>query len=194
MTEEWQRVPSQSASRIYARFNSLHFKGQNGRVSIVGARARIKVLSTRSWDSFFCMASQLLEHPVIVRLWNVCIPNFPATGSHHLPRQDALRRWHNRSRIPQLSSAWIRTWHRGPICFGFDGRWVPVTDDSGYLPIPIRLDDGWRVRATHTHRAGWRMGDRWHIRPRIGPLCCKELFIVRGKARAKENTDRWVSV
>jgi hypothetical protein len=38
IAEENQRFPSQSASRVFVRFNTRHFKGQNGRVSIVGAR------------------------------------------------------------------------------------------------------------------------------------------------------------
>jgi hypothetical protein len=66
MTVKSQRFPRHSVSRILARFNSRHFKGQNGRVSIVGARTRVKVLNTSSRDSFLCMESQLLEHPVIV--------------------------------------------------------------------------------------------------------------------------------
>ncbi len=51
--------------------------------------------SQRSWVEIFrtsscllCMKNQLLENPVIVRLLNVCIPNFPV--SHHLPRKVAF--------------------------------------------------------------------------------------------------------
>jgi ankyrin repeat protein len=40
LIEESQRFPRQRASKIFARFNSHHFKGQNGRVSIVSARTR----------------------------------------------------------------------------------------------------------------------------------------------------------
>jgi hypothetical protein len=89
--------PSQSASKIFARFDNRHFKGQNGRVNIVGARTRVKVLHTCHRNSFLCMESQLLEHPVIVRLLSVCISNFPV--SHHLSRQGALRRWYNGRRV-----------------------------------------------------------------------------------------------
>ena len=100
MPEESQRFPSQSASRIFARFNIRNFIWQNRRVNIVSARTRVKVIHTCCWNSLLCMESQLLDHPVIVRPFNVCIPNFPV--SRHLPTQDVLRRWHNRSRIPRL--------------------------------------------------------------------------------------------
>jgi hypothetical protein len=66
-----------------------------------------KGLQVKVWDGvspglycLLCMKNQLLKHPVIVRLSNVCIPNLPVP--HHLPRQDTLRRWHNRPWIPCL--------------------------------------------------------------------------------------------
>ncbi len=43
---------------------------------------RVKVLSTSSPNSLLSIKSQLLEHLVVVRLFNVCFPNFPI--SHDL--------------------------------------------------------------------------------------------------------------
>ncbi len=54
----------------------------------------------RLMNSLLCVKSQLLEHPVLVGLFNICFPNFPV--SHDLSRQSVLRRCQNRSRIPRL--------------------------------------------------------------------------------------------
>jgi hypothetical protein len=87
MSEENPRFPGQR-SKMFVRFNTRHFKGQNGHVNIVGVRKKVKVLNTSNRYRFLFMESQLLDHPVIVRLLNVCIPNFPVP--HHLPRHDVL--------------------------------------------------------------------------------------------------------
>ena len=53
-----------------------------------------------SWIVCYVWKVNLLEYPVVVRLFNVCFPNLPV--SHDLSRQGVLRRCQNRSRIPRL--------------------------------------------------------------------------------------------
>jgi hypothetical protein len=53
--------------------------------------------------------------------------------------------------------------YRGPIRFGVDDRWGPVTDASGYLPTPKWSDDGWGFWTTYTHRMGVEE-ERWIMR------------------------------
>ena len=45
-------------------------------VVIVCVRSRVKVLDTGSPDGLLFMKNQLLNHPVIIRLSNVCFPMF----------------------------------------------------------------------------------------------------------------------
>ena len=46
---------------------------------IVTTRTRVKVLSTSNMNSLLYMKNQLLEHPVVVRHFNICFPNFPVS-------------------------------------------------------------------------------------------------------------------
>ena len=74
--------PGKRTGRIFTGFNSLNFVGQNRRMGIVNARTGVEVLNTSILNSLLCMKSQLLEDPVVARLFNVCFPNFPV--SHDL--------------------------------------------------------------------------------------------------------------
>jgi hypothetical protein len=69
------------------------------RVIIIGQRTWIKVLYTCYLNNLLFVEDQLLKHPWVVRLSHVCFPRFPLF--HHLLRNCALRRWHDRSRIPR---------------------------------------------------------------------------------------------
>ena len=73
MAEESQRVPGQNARRDFTRFQDVQFVGKNGRVSIVGQGSWIKILCDSSLQGLLRMKSQLLEHPVIVRLSHVFV-------------------------------------------------------------------------------------------------------------------------
>ena len=61
---------------------------------------RVKVLDTGSLYRLLWMENQLLKHPVVAGLFNGCFPRSPI--SQDLSGQSALRRWQDRSRIPQL--------------------------------------------------------------------------------------------
>ena len=63
---------------------------KNGRVSIVCGRSRVKILDTGSLDSLLFVKGQLFQHPVVVRLIDVCVPRFPI--SHDLSRYSVMGR------------------------------------------------------------------------------------------------------
>jgi hypothetical protein len=48
-------------------------------------RSWVKILCTSNLYWLICMENQLLNHPVFVRVLNVCVTMFPF--SHHLPRK-----------------------------------------------------------------------------------------------------------
>ncbi len=75
---------SERPGRDFTGFNICHLMCQYGRMDIVRASPRVKVLNPGSFDGLLFMTSQLLQHSVTIRLSNVRCPRFPL--SHDLSR------------------------------------------------------------------------------------------------------------